>query len=123
MKQLLLLLFLIQFINCNNDDIDSTSSSSTTTSYDSLISSQCKARCLSLYPWKLPNNTIDRRNRDMQSSSYNSRRYQRVCLKLLFLIRLRNRLSLIFNYLFFSITITYHLNLMAIIIIMLNGIK
>ncbi len=80
MKYLLFSLFLIQFINCNNDDIDSTSST-TTTSYDSLISSQCKARCLSLYPWKLPNNTIDRRNRDMQSTSYN-RRYQRVCLSL-----------------------------------------
>jgi hypothetical protein len=79
LKYIIFTLFLIQFINC--DDIDS-ASSTTTTSYDSLISSQCKARCLSLYPWKLPNNTIDRRNRDMQSS--HNRRYQRVCLSFLF---------------------------------------
>ena len=38
---------------------------SESTSYDSLIASQCRARCLSLYPWKILNNTnaIDRKHR------------------------------------------------------------
>ncbi|CAF0935407.1 unnamed protein product, partial [Brachionus calyciflorus] len=34
-------------------------------SFDSLISSQCKARCLSLYPWKLNNSSDSRRARSI----------------------------------------------------------
>ena len=54
---LLLIVHQIQADQYDDDTFMSSSSSSsssmttTTNSYDSLISSQCKAKCLSLYPW------------------------------------------------------------------------
>ena len=57
--------------------------SSGSTSYNSLVATQCRARCLSLYPWKTfqSNNTfLERKHR--------SNLFKRVNIKLFFLLLL-----------------------------------
>lgn len=77
----------------------SSAESSESTSYDSLIASQCRARCFSLYPWKTLNNTsaIDRKHRSF--------RFKRVSL--LF----TSSVSLFF---FYSKCLLYRLNIYII---------
>lgn len=41
---------------------DITNDAIKSTSFDSLISSQCRARCLSLYPWRILNNQNNNQN-------------------------------------------------------------
>lgn len=74
----LLIVIIVKLIKCNEtfENDENEADTTTSSSYDSLMSSQCKARCLSLYPWKLPtNSTIERRNRDMIIAQH--RRIQR----------------------------------------------
>ena len=52
----------------------SESTDSGSTSFDSLIATQCRARCLSLYPWKLLNNSTSTTILDMKHRSFRNKR-------------------------------------------------
>ncbi len=64
--------------------LESTIDATSSPSYDSLISSQCKAKCLSLYPWKLISNSNQNNNnltfllyrRQRSASSSNVRHHE-----------------------------------------------
>ena len=68
----LLLTFLVA-ISILAKQSDSTESSGST-SFDSLIASQCVSRCLSLYPWKLLNNSHTASSG--ASASHNDRKHR-----------------------------------------------
>jgi hypothetical protein len=60
---LLIAILLQTYLACAYGISDSAASSS----FDSLVASQCRARCLSLYPWKLTSNhtSVERKHRSM----------------------------------------------------------